>query len=284
MGAGMVIQCETASDVLTNEHCRFKFGENWQKFLATLDEAQINEATESLKKMLDTEDLRGRSFLDIGSGSGLFSLVARRLGARVLSFDLDQQSVNCTRELRNRFFPDDPEWSVQHGSILDADYVASLENHDVVYSWGVLHHTGAMWPAIEAACSLVADNGKLFIALYNDQGVLSRYWKGLKKYYNRCPALQTPLQLLHAPYFVGLGWFVRKFRYRGERAARGMTLWIDMVDWLGGYPFEVATPVSVTDFIVRRGFVLENQFLVGKGVGCNEFVFLRDESPTIATR
>lgn len=271
-----MVQDIVLTEVTKDECYRFTFGKNWQKFLSTLDDTQINAAVESLKKMLDTEDLRGYSFLDIGSGSGLFSLAARRLGARVLSFDLDLQSVNCTKELRNRFFPDDPEWSVRQGSILDADFVASLQSYDVVYSWGVLHHTGSMWMAIEHACSLVADHGKLFIALYNDQGILSSYWKWLKKCYNRFPALQIPLQVLHAPYFIGLGWIVRKFRYRGNRTQRGMTLWVDMVDWLGGYPFEFATPAVVTDFILRQDFSLNHQFLVGRGSGCNEFVFVRD--------
>ncbi len=52
------------------------------------------------------ETLAGNSFLDVGSGSGLFSLAAMRLGAdRVHSFDYDPQSVGCTKELKRRFPP-----------------------------------------------------------------------------------------------------------------------------------------------------------------------------------
>src|SRR5205807_740046 len=133
----------------------------------------IAEAESSLKRMLEVESLAGRSFLDIGSGSGLFSLAARRLGARVRSFDYDPQSVACTRELRRRFYPDDADWQIEEGSVLDEGYVRALGTFDVVYSWGVLHHTGAMWRALAHAALPVAVGGKLFIAIYNDTGTQS---------------------------------------------------------------------------------------------------------------
>src|ERR1044071_7082198 len=128
---------------------RFKFGENWSRFLSLLTDERVREAAESLKKMLNVETLEGKSFLDAGSGSGLFSLAARSLGARGHSFDYDQQSVACTQELRRRSFKDDADWKVEEASVLDADYLNSLGTFDVVYSWGVLHHTGEMWRALD---------------------------------------------------------------------------------------------------------------------------------------
>src|SRR3982751_2154040 len=149
---------------------RFEFGKNWTAFLAVLDEERIAKAEESLKNMLEVEDLDGKTFLDIGSGSGLFSLAARRLGAKVHSFDFDSNSFACTQELRNRYFPNDPNWRVEQGSALDADYLATLGEFDVVYSWGVLHHTGEMWRALKNAVIPTRTGGKLFIAIYNDTG------------------------------------------------------------------------------------------------------------------
>src|SRR5207302_10440486 len=128
---------------------RFEFGKNWGRFLEVLDDERIGEAEESLKKMLEVEGLAGKSFLDIGSGSGLFSLAARRLGARVHSFDYDPQSVACAAELRRRYFPNDEDWVVEPGSALDEAYLNRLGTFDIVYSWGVLHHTGAMWQALK---------------------------------------------------------------------------------------------------------------------------------------
>src|SRR5271154_68122 len=89
---------------------RFAFGENWRRFLSVLDESRVASAEDSLRSMLEVSDLRGKTFVDVGCGSGLFSLAARRLGARVHSFDYDPQSVACALELRQRYFPGDPDW------------------------------------------------------------------------------------------------------------------------------------------------------------------------------
>src|SRR5690242_8743787 len=126
---------------------RFQFGQNWSQFLPAIDEERIQRAETSLKEMLEVESLEGKTFLDIGSGSGLFSLAARRLGARVHSFDFDPKSVYCTTELRKNYFRDDDSWKIQEGSVLDAEFMKSLGHYDIVYSWGVLHHTGNLWTA-----------------------------------------------------------------------------------------------------------------------------------------
>lgn len=261
---------------------RFKFGRNWSRFLSVLDEPRIAEAEGSLRRLLARDRLDGLSFVDVGSGSGLFSLAARRLGARVHSLDYDPQSVACTSELRQRYFPDDPQWTVEQGSALDAQYLRGLGQFDIVYSWGVLHHTGAMWEAVELVSGLVAPGGTYCVALYNDQGRLSRFWWWVKYIYNRLP---RPLGLLMAAaYFVLLyGAIAVRDLLRGRPGhtwreywrRRGMSPWHDVVDWVGGFPFEVATPQQAERFLQQRGFRLVRSFLVGSRQGCNEFVFER---------
>jgi 2-polyprenyl-3-methyl-5-hydroxy-6-metoxy-1,4-benzoquinol methylase len=260
---------------------RFAFGANWQRFLALLDDTRIDDAQQSLKQMLGVEHLRGHRFLDAGSGSGLFSLAARRLGATVHSFDFDAQSVACTRALKARYFPGDTQWSVEQASVLDRAYIENLGSFDVVYSWGVLHHTGAMWTGLEHVAARVNQGGRLFIAIYNDQGWISRYWTAVKRTYVRQPWLRWPLLLLHAPYLFGVRWLVRALTGR-LRVERGMNLWHDMVDWVGGYPFEVARPESIFRFCRDRGFGLWEMKTVRGRHGCFEMVLQRHATSTAA--
>jgi SAM-dependent methyltransferase len=256
------------------ETTRFAFGANWRRFLDSVDEARIRAAEASLRAMLDVADLHGRAFLDIGSGSGLFSLAARRLGARVHSFDYDPQSVACTEALRQRYAPQDPLWTIAQGSVLDAAQLRALGSFDIVYSWGVLHHTGRMWDALELALVPLAADGTLFIALYNDQGWISRYWTRVKRIYNSGAAGRMTMIALHAPYLIGARMLARALTGRW-RIERGMTYWYDMLDWLGGTPFEVAPPAAVEAFYRMRGLQLRRQTLCGRRHGCNEFVFAR---------
>ena len=133
---------------------RFLFGRNWQAFLKNVDQQVILQAKTSLLTALKLENLNGKRFIDAGSGSGLFSLAARLLGADVLSFDIDLDSVACTRELKRRYLPEDHDWVISEGSVLDQSFIGELQPADIVYSWGVLHHTGAMWPAL-GKCDLM---------------------------------------------------------------------------------------------------------------------------------
>lgn len=255
------------------EGTRFAFGDNWSRFLSLLDEQRVQQAVGSLKAMLNVDSLDGKSFLDIGSGSGLFSLAARRLGAKVVSFDYDPQSVACTRELKRRYFTDDGAWDIQQGSVLDVNYLRGLGKFDVVYSWGVLHHTGAMWDALANVGAVVAPNGKLFVALYNYQPFASRYWTFVKKTYNKYVLTRPVFILVHSLYPMLPSVLLRLIQRR--RLRRGMSAWYDLIDWLGGYPFEVSRPEQVFDFYKSRGYQLQALKTVGGRLGCNEFVFQR---------
>ena len=228
---------------------RFEFGKNWSNFLKVVNEERVAQAVGSLKRLLGVETLGGATFLDIGSGSGLFSLAAHRLGARVRSFDYDKHSVACTTELRRRFATTGADWTIETGSVLDQNFLATLGHYDVVYSWGVLHHTGSMWAAIENACDLVAPGGTLAIAIYNDQGVWSKRWAALKRFYcsgtlGKAVLCSTYIPAVVAREFAAdVFWMRNPFkRYTQYGSSRGMSVFYDWFDWLGGYPFVVAKP------------------------------------------
>jgi 2-polyprenyl-6-hydroxyphenyl methylase/3-demethylubiquinone-9 3-methyltransferase len=278
------IALQHGNEVASGE--RFEFGKNWAAFLAVLDDERIAKAEESLKEMLEVETLEGKTFLDIGSGSGLFSLAARRLGAQVHSFDYDSNSFACTQELRNRYFANDLKWRVEQGSALDAEYMKSLGKFDVVYSWGVLHHTGSMWQALENAVIPTCVGGKMFIAIYNDTGSQAERWHWIKKTYCRLPRLlKTPFAIaVSAPdELKAIARSMVKLRpqeyihsWARYKNGRGMNRWHDIIDWVGGYPYEVATVDEIFEFYRTRGFRLTKIKSGGVGLGCNEFVFQRD--------
>jgi 2-polyprenyl-3-methyl-5-hydroxy-6-metoxy-1,4-benzoquinol methylase len=267
---------------------RFRFGKNWTRFLSRLTSTRIGLAEQSLRTYLDAERLDGKSFLDVGSGSGLFSLAARQLGARVHSFDYDPESVACTRELKRRYFPGDQDWMIEEGSVLDRGFLRRLGQFDIIYSWGVLHHTGAMWEALENAKSLVPVGGKLFIAIYNDQGEITDRWAHVKRTYN---ALPGPIASLYAWAIIARqefpqfwtrliagqfkDWLHTWTRY-GRLTMRGMSRWHDWIDWIGGYPYERAKIEQVVDVCGKDGFRLTKLFDCSSGYGCNEFVFTRE--------
>jgi 2-polyprenyl-6-hydroxyphenyl methylase/3-demethylubiquinone-9 3-methyltransferase len=297
------------------QETRFAFGKNWSDFLESMDEERVEQAIVSLRSLFkwdpsDEQPLLGKRFLDIGSGSGLFSLAAIRMGADVVSIDIDRDSFQCTLDLKNRLKsivpgesdsstgPDssaeyassnfNTQWDVLHASILDQQAMSGLGEFDVVYSWGVLHHTGRMNDAIRAAQARVTDGGWFAIAIYNDQGGGSRRWHAIKRGYHRVPSLLRPIYVT-----VVAGFYEAKFAlarlargrnplpfadWRAKKSDRGMSPWHDWVDWVGGLPFEVATPEAIILPLRYQGFVLENLRTVGSGWGCNEYVFRRQAS------
>ena len=263
---------------------RFGFGANWKRYLNLLDERRIGEAMASLQHFLDVKDLNDKSFLDIGSGSGLFSLAARRLGARVHSLDYDSNSVAFTEGLRQRFHPTDPLWATTIGSVLESDTLPPIGTYDIVYSWGVLHHTGNQWLAADNAAARVAPGGKLFIALYNEQGWRSKGWLKTKQIYNALPASLRWLVLWPCAAFLWgpkvlidtlKGNPLKSWNAYSNTGQRGMSAWTDVVDWVGGLPFEMSTPEAVMNFHRERGFVLTRMRTCAGGLGCNQFVFER---------
>lgn len=261
----------------------FAFGENWSRFSRSLTREHLDHATSELIRLLGRSDLSGVRMLDLGCGSGLHSVAAAELGAQVVSVDIDPDSVRTTIEVARTFGLGD-RIDARVASVFELE--PSEATFDLVYSWGVLHHTGDMWTAIRRAAALVSREpaGELVIAIYR-KTKLCAFWKVEKRLYAKAPALlQLPIRLL----FTLFGDLLRLFRgatpwrHRAEyRKSRGMEAKYDVHDWLGGYPYESATPSEVRAFLANLGFEERASFVQSNdsiplglgGSGCDEYRF-----------
>jgi 2-polyprenyl-6-hydroxyphenyl methylase/3-demethylubiquinone-9 3-methyltransferase len=288
------------------KNLRFQFGRNWTGFVRrNLNEQRIETARKHILDFLQREDLKGLDFLDIGSGSGIHSAAAFSAGAnRIFSFDYDPNSVSATNLVRNkRGNPD--SWTICRGDILDDNFVGSLGQWSLVYSWGVLHHTGNVWRAIENASKAVALGGQFYIALYSadyvhdvwpahlarsgvaDHNALqptiqqvktkAEFWLAIKHKYNVSSRFQRQAMVVWYVWHYMMGRSLRRLpefvlRLIRYRMARGMSLFVDVRDWLGGWPMEFVHDEEVIQFLRGRGFVLAN---IKTGEANTEFLFIR---------
>jgi 2-polyprenyl-3-methyl-5-hydroxy-6-metoxy-1,4-benzoquinol methylase len=263
----------------------FSFGKNWNDFLTYLNPTRMKNAEESLELFLGGKgSVKDKSFIDIGCGSGIFSLAAHRLGAdRVVSVDIDDESLGCVRMLHESESKP-KKWQIKKGSALNLPFIQKLGRFDIVYSWGVLHHTGDMYTAIKNVTDLVNSEGQLYIAVYNHSfGLMhgkSTFWLKVKKHYNESSEFVKNIYVwIYSTYlFLGLC-ITRKnpFRYINQyQSVRGMSWKHDILDWLGGYPYEYAEPSTIINYLSQLGFTLKKSAFV-TSIGCNEYVFIRNK-------
>jgi SAM-dependent methyltransferase len=262
---------------------RFDFGRNWKAFSENaLSKARLEQARQDFRALLVGIPLRDRSFLDIGFGQGLSLLLAAAEGAIAVGCDINPLCAEVLRDNRRRFFPELSARTIPVvvGSILEDSVVAALRRaaadsaaYDIVHAWGVLHHTGDMKRAIKVAASLVRSGGNLVISIYARHWS-SRAWRGIKYVYNHSPALvQKILIWIFIPIIYAAKWLVTRRNPVGK--TRGMDFYYDIVDWVGGYPYEFATPQEVKGFLRPLGFVLDRLTAAPVPTGCNQFVFRR---------
>jgi 2-polyprenyl-6-hydroxyphenyl methylase/3-demethylubiquinone-9 3-methyltransferase len=260
----------------------FDFGRNWEAFSnAKVDAERLYNARRSLQQLIGIENIESHTLVDVGCGSGLFSIGAAQLGAtRVVGFDVNPTAVkvskNNLQRFRDELIDDGAEPHFCTGNVLDTDFLESLGTFDVVYAWGVLHHTGTMWQAIRNVASLVKPDNGIFVLAICNQHWTSFFWKQIKRLYNLSPyAVRWLLNYIFgALIYIGVWVTTRGNPLHKER---GMDFWYDVIDWLGGYPYEYADRESVVRFVQPLGFQVELVVRPRVPTGCNEFVLKRSD-------
>ncbi len=261
---------------------RFEFGRNWQDFIEKhFGQERVDTSKQHLLEFLDADDLKGKTFLDIGCGSGLHSLAAFQAEAtQITSFDYDPNSVNSTEVLKH-YAGNPAHWSLSQGSVLDAGFMSTLEPADIVYSWGVLHHTGNVWQAVKNAAGRVKPGGQFYIALYSADVQINpspEFWLELKQRYIASSVLGKRMIEL---------WYIWRFslnkriwnlpglikHINGYKSTRGMSYYTDVKDWVGGWPMEFCWDADVTSRVEAMGF---KQIKIATGHANTEFLFVRE--------
>lgn len=264
---------------------RYEFGANWSEYIKNnFTEERLEISRNHLLKFLKLEDLNGMTFLDIGCGSGLHSLAAYRSGAeRVISFDFDGDSVSTTRYL-HKYVDSPSNWSIFQGSVLDLRLIQSIDKADIVYSWGVLHHTGDMWKALRNVTIPLKQGGILYIALYTTDVYIkpnTQFWLNVKRKYNlgniftkRMMECAYAIRTLIRPCIMQ-----RKnpFTVMAEyKKSRGMSYWTDVRDWLGGWPMEFAGLQETKEFF--RSELNMELINITAGEANTEYLFRRENT------
>lgn len=264
---------------------KFKFGENWLRFNKLINRKKILQARNSLKKYKIS--YMNKSFLDVGCGSGLFSLAASTLGCKkIYSVDVDDSSIKSTKILRENFNRKNLNWNIEKVSLIRDSFTKKCKNYDIIYCWGVAHHTGNMFKAFENLVNVCKINSHLVIAIYNDEGLKSKIWWIIKYLYNFVPSSLRKIYAYFIMNVVRNGYVIfrlfftlqfselSKYLDKKTKRPRGMNADVDIMDWVGGYPFEYIKFNLLKKYFISKGFkVIKSREC--KGSGNHEIVFKR---------
>jgi len=249
----------------------FDFGKNWQAYSKNaLNATKLDASKADLERLVGLDKIKGKTFLDIGSGSGIHAIAAKTLGAeKVIGFDISAESIQAAQGNANRFNNQGNITFYRHSILSDA--YKKFGTFDIVYSWGVLHHTGDMWRAIHNSMDLVNKNGLFVIAIYNKHWS-SPAWRFIKYIYNVVPKLIKKVMIFFFYWIILVAKFLVTFK-NPFRKKRGMNFYYDVIDWVGGYPYEYASKTEVENFFNINNFTLIKYLKPQVPTGCGEFVF-----------
>jgi len=257
---------------------KFSFGKNWQNFNKNITNKNINNSIKYFKNFTKFVNLKNKTFIDVGCGSGINSLLAIKLNAKkVLSIDIDENSVSACKLLRKKYKISNKNWIIKQVSILDTSKIKKLGKFDFIYSWGVLHHTGDMNKAFDNLFLLAKKKSYIYVSIYNKY-LTSNTWKIIKYFYaSSNNFIKKIMEKIYITiYYIGLN--LNKYSIKEYKKSfvlkRGMSFRHDIIDWLGGYPYEYLSFEDLSAIFFKKGYSILS-FKKSNGVGCNEIFVKR---------
>ncbi|HEX2957324.1 MAG TPA: class I SAM-dependent methyltransferase [Chitinispirillaceae bacterium] len=260
---------------------QFDFGKNWASFSrSALSTIRIETARNDFNNLFSGIPLKGKTFLDIGFGQGLSLLFANEAGAVTVGNDINPSCYDAINESARFFNLSSITFPLILGSILENTTIENIQRalerkmlFDIVHSWGVLHHTGGMYDALSKAMNLVARGGYFVIAIYNYH-YTSLLWRFIKLIYCKShPCLKKLMITVFYPLIAAA-----KFAVTGKnpfKKDRGMNFYYDVIDWIGGYPYEYASKQKIINYCEEYGFTCIRCVDADVPTGCNQFVFYK---------
>lgn len=146
-----------------------KYPEGTLGFFDEIKEYRYTKYAPWMLKTFNFEQYKGKKVLEIGVGSGIDHLELAKSEAILTGIDITPKSIELTKK--------NLELHGYQSNLLVAD-TENLpfkdETFDIVYSFGVLHHTPDIQKAIDEIFRVLKPRGKVLLSLYNKNSLF--FW------------------------------------------------------------------------------------------------------------
>ncbi len=196
------------------------------------------------------EEVKGKTVLDAGCGTGVFSIIFARNGAaKVTGIDISPGSLGTARGLKEKFGLANAEFQQQdmlHLSFRDASF-------DIVWAWGTVHHTTDPLGAITELIRVLKPGGSLFLAIYKQTSVTWIH-EIIRKTMIRTPRWSWNVLAKAGAFMLTPVVFLFK---RRQKSRKGEKLSELILDWYFVPIRHYYTPEEIRVFLERKKFRIE---------------------------
>ena len=240
----------------------------WTEYLP-----EYNASETHWKIFYSPQDIEGKSVLDAGCGTGIFSIIFARNGAAsVLGIDISEGSLETAKALKTKF--DLENASFQKQDMLDLPFAD--ESFDIVWAWGTVHHTTDPFKAMSELIRVLRAEGSILLAVYTRTRVTFLH-EIIRKALVRTPrktwkALSKILALVLSP--------VVYFFKKREKSRKGEKLEELIMDWYFVPIRHYYYPEEIKVFLEEQGFTIEKYLPAsGRFNSTSNFIYKARKDP-----